>query len=164
MCNWFQNKSPTHTFAVDWDTWHGNWAAPCYFNGASPTGSARWGNCLQRHLACEGLYYIYQLFSTTINSCGQENSIHTNYKLINLRYARPNTMVHYILKSVCNTFIEHNYTLIARFMGPTWGPSGADRTQVGPMLAPWTLLFGIVKLTAVLIVSVYTVAICRLIP
>ena len=26
-------------------------------------------------------------------------------------------------------------TLIARFMGPTWGPSGADRTQVGPMLA-----------------------------
>ena len=25
--------------------------------------------------------------------------------------------------------------LIARFMGPTWGPSGADRTQVGPMLA-----------------------------
>ena len=25
-------------------------------------------------------------------------------------------------------------TLIARFMGPTWGPSGADRTQVGPML------------------------------
>ena len=30
--------------------------------------------------------------------------------------------------------------LIARFMGPTWGPSGADRTQVGPMLASWTLL------------------------
>ena len=34
------------------------------------------------------------------------------------------------------------YTLIARFLGPTWGPSGADRTQVGPMLAPWTLLSG----------------------
>ena len=32
--------------------------------------------------------------------------------------------------------------LIARFMGPTWGPFGADRTQVGPMLAPWTLLSG----------------------
>ena len=28
------------------------------------------------------------------------------------------------------------HNLIARFMGPTWGPSGADRTQVGPMLAP----------------------------
>ena len=32
--------------------------------------------------------------------------------------------------------------LITRFMGPTWGPSGADKTQVGPMLAPWTLLSG----------------------
>ena len=59
MCNWFQNKSPTHTFSVDWDTRHGNWAAPCYFNGASPTGSARWGYCLQRHLACEGLYWAH---------------------------------------------------------------------------------------------------------
>ena len=33
-------------------------------------------------------------------------------------------------------------SLIARFMRPTWGPPGADRTQVGPMLAPWTLLSG----------------------
>ena len=30
--------------------------------------------------------------------------------------------------------------LIARFMGPTWGSLGADRTQVGPLLAPWTLI------------------------
>ena len=27
---------------------------------------------------------------------------------------------------------------------PTWDPSGADRTQVGPMLAPWTLLSGLI--------------------
>ena len=27
-------------------------------------------------------------------------------------------------------------TLVARFMGPTWGPSGTDSTQVGPMLVP----------------------------
>ena len=58
MCNWFQNKSPTHTFAVDCETWRCKWAAPCYFNGASPTGSLRWGYCLQWHLACEGLYFI----------------------------------------------------------------------------------------------------------
>ena len=32
---------------------------------------------------------------------------------------------------------------IARFMGPTWGPSGVDRTQVGPMLALWILLSGV---------------------
>ena len=29
--------------------------------------------------------------------------------------------------------------------GPTWGPSGADRTQVSPMLAPWTLLSGSIQ-------------------
>ena len=34
-------------------------------------------------------------------------------------------------------------SLIARFMGPTWGPSGANGTQVGPVLAPWTLISGI---------------------
>ena len=33
-------------------------------------------------------------------------------------------------------------SLIIRFMGPTWGPPGANRTQVGPMLAPWILLSG----------------------
>ena len=37
--------------------------------------------------------------------------------------------------------------LIVRFMGPTWGPSGADRTQVCPMLAPWTLLSGTAPMT-----------------
>ena len=30
--------------------------------------------------------------------------------------------------------------------GSIWGPSGADRTQVGSMLAPWTLLSGIIKM------------------
>ena len=40
-------------------------------------------------------------------------------------------------------YCVHNETaLIARIMGQTWGPTGADRTQVGPMLAPWTLLSG----------------------
>ena len=34
-------------------------------------------------------------------------------------------------------------SLIARFMGPAWGPSGANRTKMGPMLAPWTLLSGL---------------------
>ena len=32
--------------------------------------------------------------------------------------------------------------LITSFMWSIWGPSGADRIQVGPMLAPWTLLSG----------------------
>ena len=37
---------------------------------------------------------------------------------------------------------EPMLTRIARFMGPTWGPAGAYGTQVGPILAPWTLLSG----------------------
>ena len=40
-------------------------------------------------------------------------------------------------------------SLIVRFMGPTWGSPGADRTQVGPMLAPWTLLSGIIHIQLV---------------
>ena len=31
---------------------------------------------------------------------------------------------------------------IAKFMGPTWGQPGSYRPQMGPMLAPWTLLSG----------------------
>ena len=53
MCNRFQNKSPTRIFAPDWDI------SSCFFNGASPTGSPRWGHRLQRRLlACERLYGI----------------------------------------------------------------------------------------------------------
>ena len=44
-------------------------------------------------------------------------------------------------------------SLIARFMGPTWGPSGADRTQVGPLLAQWTLLSGIFRISFIAIYS-----------
>ena len=36
----------------------------------------------------------------------------------------------------------HWISQIPRFIGPTCGPSRANRTQVGPMLAPWTLLPG----------------------
>ena len=32
---------------------------------------------------------------------------------------------------------------IAKFMGPTWGPPGSCRPQMGPMLVPWTLLSGV---------------------
>ena len=66
MCNWFQNKSTTQTFAVDWDTWHVNWVALCYFNGASPTESPRWGHGLQGQLVCEGLYGDFHVKDKTV--------------------------------------------------------------------------------------------------
>ena len=43
---------------------------------------------------------------------------------------------------ICVVTSSLDADLIARFMGPTWGPSGAGRTQVEPVLAPLTLLYG----------------------
>ena len=42
-------------------------------------------------------------------------------------------------------------TQTAKFMGPTWGPSGSCRPQMGPMLAPWTLLSGYLVLFRVIL-------------
>ena len=50
--------------------------------------------------------------------------------------------VHCQLHNIAPSLPNSLWTLIARFRGPTWGPSGIDRTQVGPMLAPWTLRSG----------------------
>ena len=47
-------------------------------------------------------------------------------------------------------------SLIARFMGPTWVLSGADRTQVGPMLTPWTVLSGKLYTTRIILPSTGT--------
>ena len=41
-----------------------------------------------------------------------------------------------------NLTFKEKATQIAKFMGPTWGPPGSCRPQMGPMLAPWTLLSG----------------------
>ena len=35
------------------------------------------------------------------------------------------------------------YSLVTRYMGPTWGPPGSCRPQMGPMLAPLILLSGL---------------------
>ena len=41
-------------------------------------------------------------------------------------------------------------SLIKKYMGPTWGPPGSCRPQMGPMLSPWTLLFGMETLSTLL--------------
>ena len=43
-------------------------------------------------------------------------------------------------------FFYNDNSQIARFMGPTWGLSGSRRPLMGPMLAPWTLLSGLLCL------------------
>ena len=39
-------------------------------------------------------------------------------------------------------FLGWRLPQIAKFIGPTWGPSGSCRPQMGPMLAQWTLISG----------------------
>ena len=59
-------------------------------------------------------------------------------------------MINSIVTTVTHKYSVHksNHTFVVirtwkqRFMGPKWGPSRADRTQTGPMLAPWILLSG----------------------
>ena len=58
------------------------------------------------------------------------------------RYSCIKPIVHTVLFCCGQASAGSIHTLIARFAGPTRGLSGADRTQVGPMLAPWTLLSG----------------------
>ena len=63
------------------------------------------------------------------------------------------TLNQWMTLNSCNEFanagiekpdIKHDiiYPQIARFMGPTWGPPGSCRPQMGPMLTPRTLLSG----------------------
>ena len=40
----------------------------------------------------------------------------------------------------CRLHVLCSNSQIATFMGPTWGPPGSCRPQMGPMLAPWPLL------------------------
>ena len=60
-----------------------------------------------------------------------------------IAHARETNITYISVMRCCCKQAQTRASLIARFMGPTWGPSGADRIHVGPMLAPWTLLSGI---------------------
>ena len=54
------------------------------------------------------------------------------------------TLVKLPVTRLRHTSVQQRRTLtslqIAKFMGPTWGPPGSCRPQMGPMLVPWTLL------------------------
>ena len=52
---------------------------------------------------------------------------------------------HYLGYPFIKQYHVQMMTQIAKLMGPTWGPPGSCRPQMGPMLAPWTLLSGEIK-------------------
>ena len=64
---------------------------------------------------------------------------HGCFTFILVKLRREKCVLHLTPLFVCNLNIS---TKTARFMGPTWGPPGSCRPQIGPILAPWTLLSG----------------------
>ena len=79
---------------------------------------------------------------------GIEWMINQNIKIFIVQNALWNVVweiVAILLRSYCDKHPYPGHTLIARIMGPTWGPPGSCRPQVGPILAPWTLLSGYIS-------------------
>ena len=69
--------------------------------------------------------------------------------ILSTDHARPTTSLNYISDKKNNSHVLvsgawlDKLSQIAKFMGPTWGPHGSCRPQMGPMSAPWTLLLGV---------------------
>ena len=66
----------------------------------------------------------------------------------NMNKVRAGTGAAYLTWIIQNShfdMVQYSTAQIAKFMGPIWGPSGSCRPQMGPMLAPWTLLSGWAK-------------------
>ena len=84
------------------------------------------------------------LFFTTPKGVSFTNRVGTWILNVHVGPGCVNTYVNprHAITPLCLCFNSALSPLIARFMGRTWGPPGANRTQMGPMLAPWTLLSG----------------------
>ena len=89
----------------------------------------------QRYSSCRKTmnctYYIKNTMSS-VNCQGKDCPNRHDISWIHQKYLR-NTMGK-------SGFIVAKWSQIAKFMGPTWGPPGSCWPQMGPMLAPWTLL------------------------
>ena len=60
----------------------------------------------------------------------------------NFKYALDDDYYHHD-DSDDNDILYIESSQIAKFMGPSWAPPGSCRPQMDPMLAPWTLLSGL---------------------
>ena len=93
-------------------------------------------------LACFWCFRFCPLFNTDTNDFGDISHCWHKIRPFRSRQALVAGIhvcvctVHHIYLSMTRpTWLSSDVsTQIARFMRPTWGPSGADRTQVGPML------------------------------
>ena len=108
-------------------------------------GTVDWYECVLQFISA-----YHQMWNNTYNQC-QEQLKHGTLLLTNSKIWLSNYIHSFTWDIISHPFLNFGggitkplmkLALIAGFMRPTWGPSGADRTQVGPMLAPWILLSG----------------------
>ena len=64
------------------------------------------------------------------------------HHMLSVSHAHTHTRIYIYIYMYIYIYI-YIYTSYNTFMGPPWDPPGSCRPQVGPMLAPWTLLSGI---------------------
>ena len=85
-------------------------------------------------------YHLYQLLISYWNS--RTYAVTTNYKGNTLYYNHHDTINSMHFSDYREILVD---TLIARFMRPTWGPSGSCRPQMDPMVAPWNLAIRVIS-------------------
>ena len=93
------------------------------------------------------LFYIYHM-KTVFVSIATTLTIWST-KILRL-YSLVDTLHHFIIIITQKCLRALNLqcaSQIAKFMGPTWGPPGSFRPQMGPMMAPWTLLSGLLNIS-----------------
>ena len=92
--------------------------------------------------------HVTQLIISEYYQCAFINSSHNSSKtwvsFLPVYSTVSPTIVHSLsVPCVGLPYIYIAFSQMERFMGSAWNPPGNDRTQVGPMLAPWTLLSGL---------------------
>ena len=76
--------------------------------------------------------------------CGDKTILRPSYLHNGISYIGKTSSLYWIRALMCSALFCWCCVpiLIARFVGATWGLHGADRSHVGPMLAPWALISG----------------------
>ena len=117
------------------------WNLPCYSWTMWPEGPHYCSHYLRNsgnELKLDGMKHSTMKQMTDWNSHAQPISgFYWTLCFTNVKWPR-------VLSSSLNVLLHFRWimTQIAKFMGQTWGPPGSCWPQMGPMLAPWTLLSG----------------------
>ena len=110
---------------------------PAFFLGSAP--KAVWHICVDHYLAVSR-----RCMQITISN---QNGNHANeYPVCCWEQQCYPSPYHKVNEFTLSVQDQGGATQITKFMGPTWGPSGTCRPQMGPMLAPWTLLSGYIHI------------------